>query len=211
MDELLSISSLCKTFFFKSGLLQLRKLLMNQSCQIFVHICISECGFNASSSAHSVSLTWWGKCCVAVPPSGRWPTPSCPRSSSLGCSRSWWWRLAACWAYSLDSAAPAEWTAARCVYVDTLARRKWKRLIPPAEMSTALKTNTNPETHLLVENYCSQPERTEQSAVKSNISLKTKNNNHCEIEFFHLWDLELHRMFGFRWHLALDSVPKHSH
>lgn len=70
------------------------------------------------------SFTWWEKCFALALPSGRWPRPFCQRSSSWGCSLSWWWRPAAYWACSLDSAAPAEWTAALCVYADTLVT--WK-------------------------------------------------------------------------------------
>lgn len=74
---------------------------------------------------HLEHCTWWGRCFVAALPSGRWPKPFCRRSSSWGCSRSWWWRPAVYWACSPDSAAPAGWTAALCVCAYTLMR--WKR------------------------------------------------------------------------------------
>lgn len=90
-------------------------------------------------------FTWWGRCSGAGLPSGRSPTPSSRRSSSWGCSRSWWWRPAAYWACSLDSAAPAEWTAAPCVYACTLAR--WgggRNFIPPLTPFKKINTTLNP-------------------------------------------------------------------
>lgn len=85
---------------------------------------MQSCLIKRAVNVHDLTSYTSEELCFCVElPSGHWARQSCPRSSSWGCSPSWWWRSGSCWVCTLDCAGDPSPRASRSSCGTTLSTK----------------------------------------------------------------------------------------